>query len=258
MAYPRGHQTLTLEEGIYMDASQADIEILIKLRELDRDIALAERDFKELPQRRAILEKRSQLAELGKKKAQVQEMLDSCENELSKIAQEDSTLEAKQNATQAKLDASRGDFRSVECLSRDLNGVVKRRSALSEQLGEVEARLAKIQPVMDQLNKALDGLGAQEQSLIASFQKEGGSLQQSLAKYRQSRDALTSSLDGPVLKEYNAALERCGGVALAVLSENSCSACRNSFEGGKLSQVKSEAPLSHCPRCGRLLLIGIV
>lgn len=240
-----------------MDASQSDISILIKLREVDRDIALAERDFKELPQRQAILEKRAQLSELAKKKAQVQEMLDSCEDELSKIAQEDATLEGKQNATQAKLDASRGDYRSVESLSRDLNGVVKRRSALSEKLGEVEARLSRIQPVMDQLRKAIEGLESQEQALIASFQKEGGALQQRLAKTKQNRDELTSSLDEKVLGEYNAALERCGGVALAVLSEDSCSACRNRFEAGKLSQIKAQAPLSQCPSCHRLLLIGI-
>lgn len=238
-----------------MDATPTDIDALVKLRNFDRDIALATRDLKVLPQREAIVEKRKQIAELTKKKVQVQDMLDSCEDQLTRIVQEDETLALKEEATQEKLDASRADYRSVESLSRDLNGVAKRREALSGELGEVEEKLARIRPVMEQVNAALAALGAKEASLVESFKKEGGELQHRIALAQRERKVAVEALDPTLMKAYDEALVRCGGVALAVLSEDSCSACRNRFDAGKLSQIKAEAPVSACPSCRRMLLV---
>lgn len=238
-----------------MDASQVQIESLIKLRNLDREIALARRDFNELPQRAKILEKRNQISQLSQKKAQVQEMLDACEDQLTRIAQEDETLAAKEKVTQAKLDASRADYRSVESLSRDLNGIVKRRGALSEELDKTEAKLVRVKPVMDQVAAALEGLETQEARLVESFKSEGGELQQRINAATKARESFVADLGPELSRAYEEALERCGGVALSVLSEGSCSACRNSFEAGKLAQLKAEAPLATCPSCHRILLI---
>ena len=238
-----------------MDASQAQIESLIKLRNLDREIALARRDFNELPQRAKILEKRNQISQLSQKKAQVQEMLDSCEDQLTRIAQEDEALVAKEKVTQAKLDASRADYRSVESLSRDLNGIMKRRGVLSEELDKTEAKLVRVKPVMDQVTAAVESLETQEARLVESFRSEGGELQKRINAAEKARESFVAELDPELSKAYEEALERCGGVALSVLSEGSCSACRNSFEAGKLAQLKAEAPLAICPSCHRILLI---
>lgn len=238
-----------------MDASQTQIESLIKLRNVDREIALAKREFDALPQRKKILEKRDQISQLRQKRSQVQAMLDACEDQLTKIAQEDDTLATKENVTQAKLDASRADYRSVEALSRDLNGIAKRRGVLSEELDKTEERLARIKPVMQQVDNALAGLESQEARLVDSFKAQGGELQQKIAAANKVRDAFVADLGPDLSKAYDEALERCGGVALSVLTEGSCSACRNTFEAGRLAQIKAEAPLATCPNCHRILLI---
>lgn len=54
-----------------MNATEHDIDILLKLQEVDRRVASAQKEFDALPHRKAILEVRAKRDEVFKKKVQV-------------------------------------------------------------------------------------------------------------------------------------------------------------------------------------------
>ena len=215
-----------------MNATEHDIAILRKLQEADRKVLTAKKEFENLPHRSAILEVRSKKDEILKKKVQVQDMLDDEEGKLTSLAQEDEQLAKKQDDISQELAEVQGDYRAVT----------------SEQIN-------KINPVMKQIMTALSAMEEKEKELVESFQKTGGSLRMVIVEGEKVRAELAQMIDPALLKLYEQTLERCGGVALAELVNNSCGACRISFDQSRLSRIHSEAPLATCPSCHRLLLV---
>ena len=238
-----------------MQASQHDIEILRKLQEVDRSVALAQKDFDSLPHRKAILEVRRKSEEVLKNKVRVQDMQDTAEEKFESLVKEDERLLKKAEEIEALLQEAKGDFRSVESRSKELNGVHKRRKDLAKELEKVNGQLEKIAPVMKQVMKAVQDLTRNEQDLVASFQKEGGALKKQLFEGRQLHDKLVAQLNPALAKAYRETQARCGDIVLSELTGSSCGACRHSFEQGRLSIIRSQAPLATCPFCGRLLII---
>ena len=238
-----------------MDVTDTEIDVLRQLQEVDRARALAQRNLDALPQPQEILAVRKQKATILEKKVQVQDMLDSAEDELMKFFNEDEKLAAKQAESESTLQNSKGDFRSVEARSKELNGIVKRRRHVADEMMRVEGQINKIKPVMAQVLEALKALDAKEAQLIASYQAEGGTLKQLIADAEKKHAVLQEQLDTHVYKLYDQTQQRCGGIGLSFLEGATCSVCRTTFDQGKLSMIRSEAPLSSCPNCRRLLVV---
>ena len=58
-----------------------------------------------------------------------------------------------------------------------------------------------------------------------------------------------------LLDVYNRTAAR-SGVAIGVLDGNRCGACRTVIDGGRLIDLRNQAPLGMCPSCKRLLVIA--
>lgn len=238
-----------------MNATEHDIAILRKLQEADRKVVSAKKEFENLPHRKAILEVRTKKDEILKKKVQVQDMLDDEEGKLASLVQEDEQLEKKQDEISTELTEVQGDYRAVTSKTRELDGVRKRREKVALEVTRVEEQVNKINPVMKQIMAALSTLEEKEKELVESFQKTGGSLRAVIAEGEKVRGELAGEVDPSILRVYEQTLERCGGVALAELVNDSCGACRTSFDSSRMSKIRSEAPLATCPACRRLLIV---
>lgn len=239
-----------------MEFDAKNIADMLKLQHLDLELMRARKQFEELPQRQQILEARKKKQAIEKKRDQISEMKAENAHEVSRLADEDERQSLKQQETQDKISSVKGDYRSVESYSKELNGISKRRVTLEMDLSKAEERAASIAEVEGQVTRALDQVETQEKELIASFQKEGGTLNSAIATLESERKALAAELPAEVMREYERAAKRSGGIAVARLIDARCSVCRNPIEGGKLIQVQAEAPLSQCPACKRLLVVG--
>ena len=141
-------------------------------------------------------------------------------------------------------------------------------SRVLEKLGE---ELAKIEGVQGQVSRALAELEKQEASAIASFQREGSALQSDIARMSADREGMSADLSADLREAYHRTAARTGGVAVGLLTEGRCGvcrtflcqpphgfprgACRAVIEGGRLIDLKAEAPLGTCPHCKRLLVV---
>ena len=156
---------------------------------------------------------------------------------------------------QEAIDGSRGDYRNVEAHTKELNGFAKRRNTLEEELTKLGEELAKIQGVQDQVSRALAEIEKQEKAAIASFQQEGGALQADIGRMTANRETLSAELSDELRDAYDRTAARTGGVAVGLLTEGRCGVCRTVIDGGRLIDLKAEAPLGTCPHCKRLLVV---
>ena len=109
--------------------------------------------------------------------------------------------------------------------------------------------------MQSQVSQALAEVDKQEAAAIVSFQREGGALQAEIARMSADREGMSAELSPELRDTYNRTASRTGGVAVGLLAEGRCGVCRTVIDGGRLIDLKAEAPLGTCPHCKRLLVV---
>lgn len=237
-----------------MQATIDDVATMLNMQHIDLELLQANKRFEALPQRKAILEARAKRTSILQKKEQLEKLHAESMKKFTRISDEDASLAEKQQRVQGEIDASHGDYRSVEARTKELNGFAKRRNVLEADLTKLGDELAKIEGVQKQVAQMLETLDAQEAQSITSFQRQGGQLKEDIARLEGQRAPLAASLSAELLAAYDSAAQH-GGVAIGRLTENGCGVCRHTIDGGRMIDIKAQAPLATCPNCKRLLVV---
>lgn len=238
---------------MYMDENA--ITALLNLQAIDLELLKIRKQFEALPQRQQILEVRQKKAAIQKKHEQVCAMKSDVDKKINKVITEDEILASKQVEVQKAIEEAGKDYRNLEMRTKELEGHQKRRTVLAEQLADLDDQLAKVTSVEDQVKGMLSQLEAKEQKLIESFRAEGGELQSKMAQIGKAREAIAAGVDEEALGLYTKTAEACAGVAIGELKNSSCGVCRTPFDETRLVNIRSQAPLSRCPHCKRLLAV---
>lgn len=238
-----------------MQASQEDLASILEIQQIDIKKAKLSKQFEELPQRQTIMDARSKRDALKAKRAQVDGLKREASKRLSRINDEDESLVKKQNGVQAAIEAAAGDFRNVEARSKELDGISKRRTTLADERADIEQELQKISAIRMQLATASDEVDKMEAHATETFQKEGGALKAQIARLEKKREKLLGSIDQDLAKMYKRTSDVCGCFVVGELKDNRCGVCRSVIEGGRLIDLRAQAPLGKCPSCRRLLII---
>lgn len=238
-----------------MQATASDLKALMELQEVDIAATNAKRHFDELPQREQIAELAQKKQAVLQKLAQVGQMYDSAHRKCVQIEDEVAILLRKQDDTQAKIDEASGDYRAVQSLTRDLEGVAKRLATLDGEQTAAKAKEDQVKAVKAQVEQGIAALDAQAAQIRESFQREGGELQAIIADSQAKHAAIAAGVDAAVMKAYDTSCKRGGGIGVAELIESHCSICRNAIDDNRMLLVKKDAPLAECPSCHRLLIV---
>lgn len=238
-----------------MQVSFDELNVLQEIQRIDLEIIQTKKARASLPQRIEVAKIRKKRDEISPKLDQVMDMQAAKQAEITAVEDEDRSLVEKQNRAQADIDAAGADYRAVESHSRDMAGIVKRRVTLEEKLGELNAEMEKIQAVRNQLESALALCEKKESELRSSYEAEDGELVSSIRKLMAQREELAKGVSADLVKLYETTAAKTGGVALGRLEEDKCGVCRASIEGGRLIELRANAPLGTCPSCKRLLIV---
>jgi len=239
-----------------MEATREDIEGLFELQRIDLEVKRLTKELDDLPQRSIIVAAREKTTEIEAKAEKVAELKRVTARKITRIDDEDASLAKKEAGVQAAIDAAHGDFRNVEARTKELAGIVRRRGTIAEERIGVHAELDKITAMEAQIALALEELAAKEQQAIDSFQKQGGDLKLAIAKLEAGRGQVEAKVDAELVRSYDRIAARSGGVSVGVLDGSRCGVCRMPIEGGRLIDLRSQAPLGICPSCKRLLVIA--
>lgn len=239
-----------------MQASRDDLAALLQLQQIDLEAMRQTKQLEELPQRATILATRQKRETVEAKRAQVATLRKEAVRKLTRITDEDASLAKKETGVQAAIEAAHGDFRNAEARTKELAGIAKRRASLADDHDAAAEELAKVEGLEGQIERMLAELDSQEQAAVTSFQREGGALKAGIAQLQAQRAAIAAELSPELLSLYEKAAARSGGVAVGRLDGNRCGACRAPIDGGRLIDLKAQAPLGTCPACKRLLIIA--
>lgn len=237
-----------------MQVKEEDLSALIELQHNDMELLRVQKAIVDLPQRATIVAVRKKIKAIEEKSAAVGKLRAAAEEKLSAFTEEDGKLAERQRAAQEAIDSSKG-YRDVEARTKEMDGYAKRRAAIEEELDKLSGELSKIEAVEKQIASALDTLHTEESSEVESFQSEGGELKRREAAVQASHDQIAGKLPSDLRERYDRIARSCGGVAVAMLTNGACGACRAPIEQGRLIDLKAHAPLGECPNCKRMLIV---
>lgn len=239
----------------FMQARTDDVSAMLGMQHIDFELMRAKKRYDELPQRGIIMQAREKKRVIEQKREQLDGMHSAAASKFSRISDEDALLADKQKRVQDEIDAARGDYRSVEARTKELNGFAKRRNVLEEDLTKLGEELSKIEKVQAQVARALVEFDRQESEATEAFRKEGGDLKNQIAQLEAQRAPLVSALPPELATAYDRAAEQGNGVAIGRLHDGCCGVCRAVIDKGRLIDLKAQAPLAVCPNCNRLLVV---
>lgn len=239
-----------------MQATSDELEALFAIQKVDLESARLTKEFADLPQRAAILEARKKREGVLGKLDAVVALKKEAARSLTKIDDEDASLQKKEVGVQAAIEAAGNDFRGVEARTKELDGIFRRRGVLAEERKEAAVKLADVEALEKRINQALADIDAVEQREIESFKAQGSALQMAIAKVAAERDALLGEVGDEVADLYERTSKLFDTVFIGRLDGAQCSVCRTKIETGRLIDLKGQAPLASCPACKRLLVVG--
>jgi uncharacterized protein len=160
-----------------------------------------------------------------------------------KIEQTDASLYGSKNHSPKELQELQADLISLKRLQVTLEDAqLEAMFALEEAEKLLEANQKLSLMVTDKSNEQNDGL-----------RYEQDSLQKELLKLYSERSANTDSIPDESLRQYDELREQRRGVAVAIISDKSCSACGSGLTPAQIQSARSSHQLALCPSCGRIL-----
>lgn len=232
----------------------SETQVLLDLQESDTEIMRAKRELDALPELAAIMECRAKRKEIKGKQDQVIELADEVEAKMAKLSLEESRVVEKINALQATLD-SNSDYRTTQSTTRDMEGQVKRQKSIAIEQDELLERQIKIEKAADQVAEMLAKVNHAEEHHTAQFKQKGGAIKERIAQLEARRAQLLGQLDAQLAKRYEALRAEKSGIAVSVLEDDHCSACRSIILDGVLAKLRKGPEIAECPNCHRIMVV---
>lgn len=229
---------------------------LLQLQEEDFELHRAERALDELPEKRAILEVRAKKREVEGLKHKADVLVSKLEAELRRIQDETDGVTEKIEAEQAKIMSGEiADHKQVQHISRELDGLKRRKDKLEMEALQVMERIEKAAGQKGKVDDALVQLATREDAHVEAFKEHGGELQTRIATATKRREKLAKALPPELLAKYESLREQKAGIAVGRLANGSCTVCRVELPAGAVSRLEAGADIGVCPQCHRLIVV---
>lgn len=238
-----------------MHATDQDIVALKDLQEVDAAYLRAAKQLRDLEVETSLADLRAHRDQVAAQRDQIAEVFQREERRLQRYAEEDDDLLARAKSTQADMQAAASDYARIKALTRDLEGIAKRRESVEFEMGKIDTRIEELRKLLALAQSSLDSVDQRFNTQSQKIEEDKELLKQSCLEAQSSRETLRALISPNVLQAYESAARRCGGIGLSVLDGDTCKTCRNTIERNRLLEVMREAPLGTCPHCKRLLVI---
>lgn len=238
-----------------MHASDSDIENLIELQEIDAKTKTSFASLKTAPQVKQCLDLLQKIKETSIKTKQVESLKADCEKRIDKMSLEDVTLAAREQSVQDAIDEAVGDFRNLEVHTKELDGISKRREALTEMMLAATTEQDKITEVLEKLNEASGKLEEKKATLEKEIEEQKEKTLLYVDELSKKREKLIKSTDKALVDLYEQSTKKVGSVVLGKIEDGACSVCKTKIEQGKLIDMKSNGDVAICPSCSRILIL---
>ena len=168
---------------------------------------------------------------------------------------EKQTIKIKQ--TEANLySGSVHNPKELQDLQMDVASLKKHLGTLEERELEAMIRAEEKETVLESAREKLSGVQSRVKEQNTDLANESDRLNKDLERLESERKAVTKDLDEAAIKTYEKLRQQKRGVAVALLDEDTCSACGTTLTPSQQQNTRSNSQFFYCPTCGRIVYSG--
>jgi hypothetical protein len=233
-----------------------DAEALIALGELDLAIARLERSLDELPEKRAILQLRHRLAEIEAVHAKADAYCECVGWMIARSTDETAAVTEKMDSEQAKiLSGEITNPKELQNITREMDALGRKKSSLESETLALMEKAESAREQQAKIESTLEEGREKECELVERFKTKGGNLQTEIERLRARRHKLVATMDAALVERYERVRAAKHGIAVGVLEDGVCSACRTELPAGRAQELGDGPPIGECPNCRRILVV---
>lgn len=235
-----------------MDQARA----LVELQAHDLTLVRLNKQLDEMPEKRSILQARQKMAEIRELKRRTDAALHAIEAGLSRLEDEAAGVAHKIDEEQARMLS--GDVRSakeLQAISLELDSLKRRLDQLeTDELAQMEKRETALAQAA-KVDAAVDTGVRTEAALTERFKTRGGDILAHIEAANRARTALLAELPPELRERYEAMRSSKHGIAVGVLQDDMCTACRVSLPSSRVQSLLDGPDIATCPSCNRILVV---
>lgn len=227
---------------------------LYRLQQIDSQLDQAHARLREIE---VILKNDAAMREAGEKLSNATQELEGAKKELRKA--EENTKNQRQKIKNTDDTLYGGKVRNP----KELQDLQKESEALRRYLEVLEERQLEAMLIVEDLTvsyekaeQTLNEVRAQQIEKQAALLGEKRQITQQAKQWLSERQAVANPISAEDLTHYDQLRKRRTGIAVAKVSEKSCSACGTELSTSFYQATLSSSSLTHCDNCGRILYVG--
>jgi predicted nucleic acid-binding Zn-ribbon protein len=227
------------------------LEALLVLQEKDRKIAKLKREFRDIPARKADVEKqlegarvrlegaRSDLMQITSDLKQVEVDVESRREKIARYKQQQ--MDAKTN------DQYRAMLSQISTEEKEISTLEDREIELLEKVEKAKSIIAEREA---ELKNEEDGIAEELEMLDERLQE----VQEDVAALMSGREKLTADVNPSLLSKYTRLFTHKGDFAVVRVENEHCSGCHMKLPPQVVNDALNPAKLVICNFCGRMLI----
>ena len=164
-------------------------------------------------------------------------------------------VQDKLRRTEARLyDGSVRNPKELQSLQREAEALQRRQGELETIAVEALMEAEEAEAALQQAEAALKQAREQRAAAEAQRRAEQRRLENEIPQLEARREALIAQLPLDVAATYERLRQRKGGLAVAEVQDQACSACGATLTSALLQDARDGTTLTFCQECGRILV----
>lgn len=228
-----------------------DLELLLKLQNIDYDLGELERSKEYIPDMMENLKR--EIIESERKFTETSEAL-------SKAKVEQREVELELSEKQEKLKKLQERMMAIKT-NKEYDALVSEIDQIKERINDLENRDMDLMEAIERYQKEIEGLNGQVEGIkkinneqISSLQAQIDSVGSKIQDKEQERTELVGRVNQRVLRAYNRIRKGKGGAAVVAVKKRACGACYKALPPQKIQEIKLGQRIITCDSCGRMLI----
>jgi predicted nucleic acid-binding Zn-ribbon protein len=230
---------------------RATKDLLLKLQQLDDEIAALRADEESIPGSKEDLEEG-----LSAMKARVEEAKHQSIELAKKRKEQEIELEStgdKMGKFQSQLFQVKSN-REYEALQHEIDALKTRSSEIEDEILETLERTEEVSKAIEAEEEALKAEGERSRAEQTRLDEELKKLAGEIAVKSDERERLVVNLDKMLLKRYERIRESKGGLAVTSVENGACGGCFRRIPPHEMQNLKKDDQIITCEGCGRIII----
>lgn len=227
---------------------------LYRLQQIDTQLDQAHARLREID---GILKNDAVIREAEENLSQATEDLDGGKKELRKAEENTKAQRQKINTTDDTLYGGKvRNPKELQDLQMESEALRRYLEVLEERQLEAMMAVEDLTATFEEAEKKLNDARARQIEKHAALHGERRQITQQAKHWLSERKVIANPIPAGDLTHYDQLRKRRTGIAVARVSEKSCSACGTELSTSFYQAALTSSALTHCDNCGRILYVG--